>query len=510
MRIRWGAGPVFVFESLTAARRWQPYALRALFVLGLLIALYSNWEAAGLGSGDLSRIQATNARNMLSRLGEYFFMSLMTLQITLVLLVAPAMTAGALCLDRARGTLAHLFVTDLSNREIVMGKLLARLSPVLALLAAALPVIAIVGLLGGIEPEAVLWLFLISVAISVVGASLALAVSARVEKAHEVLMVVYAFWVIWLLVAPIWLGIVRGVPGAVPAWVLYLNPYLLGFTHDTNLTRRGLLPPSGWEHMGIYLAVNAGLSLLAIVFAIYALRIEAAPEKRHERRERALARFRARYFSWWPCPDLDRNPVLWREWHRNRPSKTARRVWGLLIFCTVVGTFCGLYESIIIGITAGGPEFTIIVNAMSVTIALMFVSVTAPTVLTEERVRGSLDVLMATPMSTRSIVLGKWWAIFRIVPLLTILPALGAFFIAVSVPDRPEYSRIFYGAIRPSPLSTMDKLAGFALPVAWIIVHGMMIASVGLALATWIKRPGVAMSLEPPRTSSSRRSAGRC
>ena len=40
---------------------------------------------------------------MLSRLGEYFFASLAIIQIALVLLVAPAMTAGALCLDRRGG-----------------------------------------------------------------------------------------------------------------------------------------------------------------------------------------------------------------------------------------------------------------------------------------------------------------------------------------------------------------------------------------------------------------------
>jgi hypothetical protein len=37
---------------------------------------------------------------------------------------------------------------------------------------------------------------------------------------------------------------------------------------------------------------------------------------------------------------------------------------------------------------------------------LMFAAV-APTALAEERQRGSLDVLMTTPLSTRAIVLGK-------------------------------------------------------------------------------------------------------
>src|SRR4051794_1219661 len=32
---RWGPGPVFVYESIAASRRWQHYAARSLFVLTL-------------------------------------------------------------------------------------------------------------------------------------------------------------------------------------------------------------------------------------------------------------------------------------------------------------------------------------------------------------------------------------------------------------------------------------------------------------------------------------------
>ena len=44
-------------------------------------------------------------------------------QLTLVLLAAPAATAGAICVDRRRGTLMHMLMTDLSAGEIVLGKL---------------------------------------------------------------------------------------------------------------------------------------------------------------------------------------------------------------------------------------------------------------------------------------------------------------------------------------------------------------------------------------------------
>ena len=36
-------GPVFVYEWVTAARRWQMYALRALFIGVLLLAITLGW-----------------------------------------------------------------------------------------------------------------------------------------------------------------------------------------------------------------------------------------------------------------------------------------------------------------------------------------------------------------------------------------------------------------------------------------------------------------------------------
>ena len=117
-----GLGPVFAYEWLTASRRPQGFALRALFVLMLLGALGLVW----VGRTDVRERVTYKA---LAEVGQQFFLAVIGTQITLVLLAAPAATAGAICLDRARGTLAHLMVTDLSDGEIVLGKLAARLVP---------------------------------------------------------------------------------------------------------------------------------------------------------------------------------------------------------------------------------------------------------------------------------------------------------------------------------------------------------------------------------------------
>ncbi len=89
-------------------------------------------------------------------IGRLFFHTLVAVQLAVVLLAAPAATAGAICVDKSRGTLLHAFVTDLTDREIVLGKLGARLAPVLVLLACGLPVLALGSFLGGIDLEAAL------------------------------------------------------------------------------------------------------------------------------------------------------------------------------------------------------------------------------------------------------------------------------------------------------------------------------------------------------------------
>ena len=140
MAMRWGPGPVFVYESLVAARRWSYYAARSVFALALAIVWF-NFHFPIQGSGDYQ------SRAQLARLGQQFYYGIAGVQVSLILLAAPA-AAGAVCLDRARGTLTHVMVTDLSDVEIVLGKLASRLAPVFALVAAAVPVLALAGLLG--------------------------------------------------------------------------------------------------------------------------------------------------------------------------------------------------------------------------------------------------------------------------------------------------------------------------------------------------------------------------
>jgi hypothetical protein len=103
---RWGLGPVFVYESLLNARRWQVYAVRSLFVLLLLVGLAVVWLRRDNLSGAPGPKPALYQQ--MATLGEWFFYTMAGIQVSLILLAAPAAAAGAICMDRARGTLAHM------------------------------------------------------------------------------------------------------------------------------------------------------------------------------------------------------------------------------------------------------------------------------------------------------------------------------------------------------------------------------------------------------------------
>ena len=192
-----------------------------------------------------------------------------------------------------------------------------------------------------------------------------------------------------------------------------------------------------------------------------------------------------RFFPSWPEPKLDGNPVLWREWTRSRPSRFARRLWAIL-FVVIWGSMAwGTYNAMFEGTSPGIFGFGFM---MLFVFGLLMLSATAPTALAEERVLGSLDVLLSTPLSTRAIVAAKWWGMFRRVLVLAIVPLYGSFFIAATVPVIPIYALGIKFAERPVLLTGADRVIGATLCVFDFLVSGALIVSWGLALATWVPR----------------------
>jgi ABC-type transport system involved in multi-copper enzyme maturation permease subunit len=458
-----GLGPVFAYEWLTRSRRWQSYALRALFVAALLISLGVVWQSSRSSTNLTARQQLVEA-------GQSFFFTMTIIQLSLVLLAAPASTAGAICLDKARGTLSHVMVTDLSDREIVLGKLSARLVPVLNLVACALPVAALGTLMGGIDPVALTAMLLISMGLAFLGCALALTLSVWLSKAHEVMVVVFATWTLWLLALPIWA--VNRPATAAPDWLRFSNPFWLSLAPYNVPGTTSMVEPVVF--LLACLGLSAGMTALSVwkVRPVYLQQANRVPRAIKAWRLAAWFRHQVR---WWPGPSLDSNPVLWREWHRSRPSKAVRIVWGLYIALTSGFSLKIIWDSLMNPTMGVGLEAAALLNAFQATIGLLLLAASAGTVLSEERVRGSLDVLLSTPLTTRSIVWGKWWGAFRRAPWLAFWPTMVAF--SLLGRDTPAW---------------MTSVA-YLVPML-IIAQGAALAGLGLALATWISRTGRAVT----------------
>ncbi len=91
------------------------------------------------------------------------------LQLTLMLFFAPLFTAAAVSYEKDRRTFTLLLMTDLSDLEIVLGKLVAGLLNIFTILGASVGFLSICAFFGGISFGQVLNLFLVTAASGVAG-----------------------------------------------------------------------------------------------------------------------------------------------------------------------------------------------------------------------------------------------------------------------------------------------------------------------------------------------------
>ena len=122
--------------------------------MAILVGMIVVWNNANRFASPAQTVSLQT----LAKYGESLYEAIVSIELTLVLLAAPAATAGAICLDKARGTLDHMLATDLSNAEIVLGKIGVRLVPVLGLIACVLAAHGTDELAGGDRPTGSLWL----------------------------------------------------------------------------------------------------------------------------------------------------------------------------------------------------------------------------------------------------------------------------------------------------------------------------------------------------------------
>ncbi len=155
---------------MTTPRPLRYYLWRASFACFLFILLWTAWQTL-IGWQDIREV------GVLSRFGGIIYWMFAMLQLTLMLFFAPLFTAAAVSYEKDRRTFTLLLMTDLSDLEIVLGKLVAGLLNILTILGASIGLLSICVFFGGISFGQVINLFAVTAASGMAGGALGLLIA---------------------------------------------------------------------------------------------------------------------------------------------------------------------------------------------------------------------------------------------------------------------------------------------------------------------------------------------
>jgi ABC-type transport system involved in multi-copper enzyme maturation permease subunit len=191
--------PILKAEARALARRWPAYRARALLGLMLLIVFWLFHQShESWSTGRLSSITE------LAEFGAAAFEWMAVGQALVLLVLVPATVAGAVAEARARQTLPGLLASPLSSVAIIVDQLAAKMLSFGIVLAVGLPLAALLGLLGGIDPRSVIYAYAGTLSTTFFVAALSLLISVYSRRPGSAVLRAYEFEVVWL-VAP-WIG----------------------------------------------------------------------------------------------------------------------------------------------------------------------------------------------------------------------------------------------------------------------------------------------------------------
>ncbi|WP_395088196.1 ABC transporter permease [Armatimonas sp.] len=140
--------PILTKELRTRMRGAKAFWILLLY-LGLLSVILGGTYLSWLTSQERQGAYATQSYDM----GRMFYGVIFAVQAALVGLITPALTSGALSLEREQRTFEALSVSPLPRRSIIVGKLGSAVGFVGLLLLSSLPLVALCFLLGGVSPQ---------------------------------------------------------------------------------------------------------------------------------------------------------------------------------------------------------------------------------------------------------------------------------------------------------------------------------------------------------------------
>ena len=271
------AGPIIAREFLTTPRSIRFYVSRAAFASGMFILMWTAWQSL-IGWREVRDF------GTFARFGSVLYYLFAQLQLTLLLFFAPLSAATAVSHEKDRRTFLLLLMTDLSDLEIVLGKLVASFLQILAVLFAGLPVLALCALLGGISFGQVLNLFAVTAASGLSGGAIGLLIALWRDRTFQSVSLTILFVVLSVVTVEAVAFLFPQLQIAGVPLVEALNPY--------RATLAVLYPKSNqvdaWRTASfVYIALRVALAAGILVFATRMLRVwnPGKSEPREQREE---------------------------------------------------------------------------------------------------------------------------------------------------------------------------------------------------------------------------------
>lgn len=203
--------------QLRARRQTRGARVAAAVFAAIVVLLLYYYGARAILTGS------SNARDA--------FVAMVTLQLTLVLFLAPSLTASAISQEREQQTWNALLLSRLSADEIVVGKIIARLLPAAAIVLLFVPLTILAAFVGEVGTAAFVLSYLLIVFAGVFYAAVGLFFSwayRRTVAATSATFGVIAFFVVGtVLLYSLWAMARTGQSSEVENFpLMWLNPYL--------------------------------------------------------------------------------------------------------------------------------------------------------------------------------------------------------------------------------------------------------------------------------------------
>ncbi len=246
MRFALSLNPVLVKEL-----RGRMRGARAYIILTITLVLMG---LVGYGLYRIARyvVQSYGGQQS-AMIGQAVFIGLVFFTLGIICFITPALTAGAISGEHERKTFDMLAATPLRPASVLFGKLVASLSYVTMLIVAAVPLVSLSYVFGGVATidmlQALLLLFGFTLTFGVLGLFFSVLVR-RTGLAAVLSYIVLAAFIFGTLFVYGVYGVIR--QAQPPSWLLALNPFsamasaLVSVSSANAFSMSGLLQPFLW------------------------------------------------------------------------------------------------------------------------------------------------------------------------------------------------------------------------------------------------------------------------